>query len=180
MKNKLLSAFFFSSFVALILSLPILTHVETPEAGEGDESEQLRREAYFEQQHRAAPNVDWRKMEANNMLQQYETNLRNRGNAQSRTTFAGGLLNGTWYERGSTNNSGSMNAVDYDAASNQMYSISAGGSLWRGNLIGTAWTPLNRATPSNPVTHRFYEHSPPTGHLRRGVFLVCRGGFPVR
>lgn len=149
MKNKLRASLFFTFFMALIFSLPILTHIEMPEAGEGDEDEQRRREAYFEQQHRAAPNVDWRKMEANNMLQQYETNLRNRGNAQSRTSFAGGLLDGTWYERGSTNNAGSMNAVDYDAASDQLYAISAGGSLWRSNTTGSNWTALNNALVFN-------------------------------
>jgi hypothetical protein len=147
MKNTAQSIAFFALFAGIIFSLPILTNTrnEAPEAGEGEE-ENRRREAYFEGMHRAAPDVNWRAMEAKNMLQQYETNLRNRGNAQARTTFAAGLLNGTWYERGSTNNAGSMAVVDYDALSNQMYSISAGGSLWRGNLTGTTnWTPLNNS-----------------------------------
>jgi Secretion system C-terminal sorting domain len=146
MKKNTSAIAFLALFALLILSLPILTRVETPEAGEGEEGEQRRREAYFENQHRAAPDVNWREVEAKNMLQQYEISLRNRGNATTRggsTPFAGGLLNGTWYERGSTNNAGSMIAVDYDATNDRVYSISAGGSLWRGNLTGTNWTPLS-------------------------------------
>jgi hypothetical protein len=145
MKKTAASITFFALFALIILSLPTLTRPETPEAGEGEEENQ-RREAYFENQHRAAPDVNWREVEAQNMLKQYETNLRNRQNATTRggiTPFAGGLLNGTWYERGSTNNAGSMVAVDYDPTNDRIYSISAGGSLWRGNLTGTNWTPLN-------------------------------------
>ena len=146
MKINISAVAFFAFFALLILSLPILTRVETPKAGEGEEDEQRRREAYFENQHRAAPDVNWREVEAKNMLQQYQISLRNRANATTRggsTPFAGGLLNGTWYERGSTNNAGSMIAVDYDPTNDRVYSISAGGSLWRGNLMGTNWTPLS-------------------------------------
>jgi hypothetical protein len=145
MKNTAASITFFAFFALIILSLPNLTRPEIPEAGEGEE-EQQRREAYFENQHRAAPDVNWREVEAQNMLKQYEISLRNRQNASNRggvTPFAGGLLNGTWYERGSTNNAGSMVAVDYDPTNDRVYSISAGGSLWRGNLTGTNWIPLN-------------------------------------
>jgi hypothetical protein len=145
MKNNTSAIAFFALFALIIFTLPILTRTETPEAGEGDEEEQRRREAYFENMHRAAPDANWRAIEAKNMLQQYETNLRNRNSAQSRTTFAGGLLNGTWYERGSTNNAGSMIAVDYDVATSQIYSIGAGGSLWRSNLTGSNWTPLSNS-----------------------------------
>jgi hypothetical protein len=146
MKKNTASVAFFALFALIIFSLPTLTRTETPEASEGDEAEQARREAYFENQHSAAPNVNWREVEAKNMLQNYETSLRNRQNATTRggiTPFAGGLLNGTWYERGSTNNAGSMIAVDYDPANDRVYSISAGGSLWRGNLTGSSWTPLS-------------------------------------
>ena len=117
-----------------------------PEASEGDEQNQLRRKAYFENQHRAAPNVNWRGIEAQNMLNYYENALRSSKKVQNRgvlSTFAGGLLTGTWYERGSSNNAGSMQPVDFDAASEQIYCISAGGSMWRSNLTGTNWTPLN-------------------------------------
>ncbi len=143
MKNNAPALAFFAIFALIIFSLPLLTRPEMPEAGEGDEAEQHRREAYFENMHRAAPNTNWRAIEAKNMLQQYETNLRKRNNAQARTTFAGGALNGVWYERGSTNNAGSMIAVDYEAASDRIYGVSAGGTLWRGNLTGTNWTPLS-------------------------------------
>jgi Secretion system C-terminal sorting domain len=163
MKNNASATAFFALFALIIFSLPILTRTETPEAGEGDEEEQRRREAYFENMHRAAPDANWRAMEAKNMLQQYETNLRNRNLAQSRTTFAGGLLNGTWYERGSTNNAGSMIAVDYDVPTNQIYSISAGGSLWRSNLTGSNWTSLSNNLSFSP---RFVNVLPTSGGHR--------------
>jgi hypothetical protein len=161
------SVLFFAFFAALIFSLPILTRteaLETPESEEGDADNERRREAYFENMHRAAPDVNWRSIEAKNMLQHYETSLRNRGNAQSRTTFAGGLLNGTWHERGSTNNAGSMVAVDFDATTERIYSVSAGGSLWRSNLTGTNWTPLNN---SLSFSDRFVKLLPLTGTNKR-------------
>jgi hypothetical protein len=165
MKNISLRAIaFFTFFAVIILSLPTLTRPETPEAGEGEEGEQLRREAYFENMHRAAPDVNWREMEAKNMLQQYETRLRNRGNAQSRTPFAGGALNGTWFERGSSNNAGSMVAVDYDPTNDRIYSIGAGGALFRGNLTGTNWAPLSNGLS---FANNFIKVLPITGGGRR-------------
>jgi hypothetical protein len=93
MNKTTASVLFFAFFATIIFSLPILTRteaLETPESEEGDADNERRREAYFENMHRAAPDVNWRSIEAKNMLQHYETSLRNRGNAQSRTTFAGG------------------------------------------------------------------------------------------
>lgn len=50
---------------------------------------------------------------------------------------------GTWSEKGVANIAGSNITLDYDAPTNNIYTISAGGSLWRGSLAGNNWSILN-------------------------------------
>jgi hypothetical protein len=118
-----------------------------PEPMGDDEIENLKkRERWFEAIHRAAPGTNWRNIEASNRIaasQIRQTHIRDFGRNPTAESFAGGAITGTWAERGSSNVAGSIRAVEYDAPTNNIYTISDGGTLWRGNLAGTSWTVLN-------------------------------------
>jgi hypothetical protein len=60
-----------------------------------------------------------------------------------RESFAGGLVQGSWHERGSTNQAGSVIATDYYGPSNNIYTVAASGIIFRGNYDGSGWTSLN-------------------------------------
>ena len=106
------------------------------------------REKYFELIHTAPPGVDWKKIEAANV----ERNIRLRKAMKLQKmivlteteSFANGALKGTWSERGSNNQTGSIIACDYDSIANNLYVISSGGSLWKSTgLQPNNWTLLN-------------------------------------
>lgn len=118
--------------------MPAPTEIN-PHQEEGEMSN--ARKQWFESIHRAAPGTDWRSIDRQQMLQEF----RNRGGAdENRTqeTFANGQLTGTWTERGSSNQAGSLIAVDYVPATDYIYSISAGGALWKGPASGASWTAI--------------------------------------
>ncbi len=114
-----------------------------------DEEQAYResREKYRELIHRAAPNTDWKAIEAENSANALARKRTMPGyglrDAQAET-FAGGALKGDWIERGSQNLSGSVRAIAYEPSNNMLYNVSDGGSLWKRPLTGaTAWTLLN-------------------------------------
>jgi hypothetical protein len=111
------------------------------EEEEGPEKE-ARIRAYNELIHRAAPGTDWRAIELQNSLdaEVYRTGTIARKGAGA---FAGGLLNGSWYERGNTSTAGRMSSFAYEAGSNTLYSLSDAGSLWKINPPSGSWTLLN-------------------------------------
>src|SRR5690606_32876948 len=49
----------------------------------------------------------------------------------------------TWIERGSNNLAGNVQINDFDTVSENLYAISDGGTLWKGDLDDEDWTPLN-------------------------------------
>ncbi len=105
----------------------------------GEEEEGPEREArilaYNNLIHRAATGVDWRAIEAENAVaaDHYRHTV-----AKGASAFAGGLINGSWYERGNNNTAGRMSAFAYDAAANMLYGMSDAGTLW--NTTPTAGT----------------------------------------
>ncbi|MEO7174867.1 MAG: T9SS type A sorting domain-containing protein [Saprospiraceae bacterium] len=104
---------------------------------------QLRR-AHWENMHKAAPGVDWRTVERQNALHLYQELIAT-GNLNSRgeELLANGQLKGEWFERGSYDQAGSVQVIDYDKETDSLYAISAGGTLWRGAIDGYEWLPLN-------------------------------------
>ncbi len=115
-----------------------------PKPVEGEENEKLR-EKYFELRHKTGPNVSWRAIEAENARQI----LIKQQTQSPQGLFANGNINGTWFERGANNQAGSIRAVDYIPASNTIYTISNGGSLWSSVLGSGAWTLRNQSVRFN-------------------------------
>ena len=110
-----------------------------PRPIEGEENEKLR-EMYNALRHKAAPGVDWREIERQNASHNLSL-LRTRGGS---TSFANGAINGSWAEKGASNQTGSIRAIDYVPSENKLYTVSNGGSLWSSVLGSGAWSVINQ------------------------------------
>ena len=89
--------------------------LQTEEDSEG----QLKRDEWIEQMHRAAPETNWRKLEYQTQVQRAEKRARAANSLTFRNggvadTIADGTLIGTWKERGSNNQAGSVFDAEYD------------------------------------------------------------------
>lgn len=105
-----------------------------------EEEEQVRRKAYFENMHRTATGVNWKKIEAQNNITANENMLQSKALNGS---YANGNLKGNWMERGSNNQAGRIEHADYDAASNKLYVVSDVGVLYQGVPDSANWHALN-------------------------------------
>ncbi|MCO6493207.1 MAG: T9SS type A sorting domain-containing protein [Phaeodactylibacter sp.] len=108
--------------------------------------ERAKREAWLELMHQAAPGTDWRQAEYQARMQRH---IERSGQAFFRSNctrelIAGGNLAGRWKERGSTNQAGSVLKTAYDPATDEIWLISAGGTLWRGDRLGLSWEVVNQ------------------------------------
>jgi hypothetical protein len=92
-----------------------------------------RRKSYLRERHRAAPDVDWKAIEAVNGAQQREK--RNQLAAMS-------LGLSRWTERGSNNQAGRMHVAVPAPDGVHLYAGSSKGGVWRGQLDGQEWTAL--------------------------------------
>ncbi|MBK8566075.1 MAG: hypothetical protein IPN76_22715 [Saprospiraceae bacterium] len=115
-----------------------------------DEDGQARREAWIELLHKAAPGVDWRAIDHQNLRLLRELKAGLGGGDRSIEFFADSTLMGEWAERGSVNQSGSLRTVDYHAPSDKIYALSEGGSVWRGGTNNEGWEVLNDDRRFNP------------------------------
>jgi len=101
-----------------------------------------RKRQYFEMIHGNNPDVDWRAINNANFRAIYEQRVVKRKN-KTPEIFANGEIEAEWIERGSNNNAGNVRISDYDPSTDAVYSISDGGTLWKGSISGTTWEPLN-------------------------------------
>ncbi len=111
----------------------------------------IKRDSYIEQMHRAAPDIDWKKKDAQTRKKKFlkKQNLIKSGkHLKSGTTgnFADGNIIGAWHERGSNNLAGRMMVTDYDHETENIYCASAGGMIWKSDLNGNNWQSLNDIT----------------------------------
>ena len=115
---------------------------------EDENNEELRRQ-WIEELHRCRPDVDWQAVNRRNanLLANLRPAALPRSTAES---FANGQLKGVWSDRGSVNQSGSMDAICYVPSTDQVYAFGGelsnyigGRSLWKGNRDGSGWTLLN-------------------------------------
>lgn len=104
------------------------------------------RRAWFEKLHQAEEGVDWKQIEYETAMGKHIQKAQARKSLQKRSqeeTFAGGAVVGTWKERGSIDQAGSVIAMDYDIHSDMIYTVGAGGSLWRRSRTINDWTLIN-------------------------------------
>ncbi len=103
---------------------------------------------YFEKLHWAAPEVSWKQIEHQNAIAKHQVKAELRKNELSSRdgieTVANGNLSGEWIERGSQNQSGSVFDVVYDQDTDELYLVSAGGSIFKGKRDGSEWNVIQQ------------------------------------
>lgn len=114
---------------------------------------QSERKAWLERMHRTAPGTSWKQIE-------YQTQYRKRllrqqfGNARSDCSalevIPGTDLTGRWVERGSNNQAGSVFETAYDPVLDEIWLISAGGSLWKTPRSNPSWQLVNQDIQLEP------------------------------
>lgn len=136
---------------------------ETPGFVKEEGDKEKKREVWIEAMHRTAPGVNWREIEQYNQEVKQKEKFSLKNNIQDRwgiEYFADSTLVGQWYERGAKDVTGSQVATDYDPETDYLYSIGAGGPIFKGKSDGTDWHVLNqefqfdqryiRIFPTNP------------------------------
>lgn len=111
-----------------------------PEALEKEE-----RSRWLEIMHQSKPGTDWRTIEYERRYELSSTH-KNRLHLRSepqQESWADGRLMGNWFERGSSNQAGSVDEVVFDVENGSLFLLSAGGSLWKGQMNGDNWTVVN-------------------------------------
>ena len=125
----------------------------------GEEGENLyRRELWLESMHRSAPGVNWRQIEYQNRLEYvraYGSSRASRGSSCELEAFATGLVVGRWQERGSLNQAGSVFDTEYDPLRDEVWLVSAGGTLWKSKLDGNNWQVVHQDFQFNPGLLKF-------------------------
>ena len=160
MKSKLLIPIAFLIFCGTIIT--VLFHLEkqtldqlpAPTTGETivkegaeDGDNQQKREAWFDLMHQAAPGTNWKSLEYQTQMQRHKKRSEIRSKVSNRSTeeiLANGNLIGEWKERGSRDQSGSVFVTEFDEDTEEIYLVSAGGTLWKGTLQGTDWKAINQ------------------------------------
>ncbi|SVB07113.1 uncharacterized protein METZ01_LOCUS159967, partial [marine metagenome] len=114
----------------------------------------IDRQEWIENMHRAAPGIDWEKMNQQTRFikikqktlsrkQLEKDGILSRESIQSTVTNTVRDIPGMWIERGSNNLAGRIRTADIDFDNSYIYCASSGGNIWKGNLDGTNWASLN-------------------------------------
>lgn len=121
---------------------------ETPaSANEEDADRHTKKQRWFDAMHRAAPGVDWKQIEYQNQKEKARARQLLRKKITNRSGieyFIDSTLVGQWYERGAKNVTGSQVYTDYDPDTDYLYSVAAGGSIFKGTSSGKDWHALNQ------------------------------------
>ncbi|HMQ48286.1 MAG TPA: T9SS type A sorting domain-containing protein [Saprospiraceae bacterium] len=182
MKSKSFNPLIASALLLCYACQPVENHLEqrvpTPTDGRtvihyGEEGEERdKRAAWLEQLHGSAPEVDWRTLEYQTQMQRHKRweatpTQRSLCNGQ---TIENAYLKGHWEERGSSNQAGSVFDTEYDPVADEIWLISAGGTLWRGASDGSQWAVVNQDFQFNPGLLKFL----PRDGGRRLVAIIGR------
>lgn len=140
----LLLAFCISNCQTPEKNLPKPTEGTQLHQGTDDEGNANAREAWFERMHRHAPETSWQQLEYQNAMTHHLWKQQSASTRSDEEILANGVLTGRWIEKGSTNQAGSVYETIYDAQTDKIYTVSAGGTLWRANRNGTNWEVVNQ------------------------------------
>ncbi|MFC1732342.1 T9SS type A sorting domain-containing protein [candidate division KSB1 bacterium] len=102
-----------------------------------EDENHLKREQWINEIHRAAPGVNWRKMDEQLRFQRMK---RKSSNLKYRQSIG---IEGYWKEVGSKNQAGRIHLAEIDTSNGVLFCASSGGNVWKGNLNGTQWESLN-------------------------------------
>lgn len=102
------------------------------------------REAWFELMHRHAPGISWQQLEYQTAMERHQQRRHQAPLRSENEILADGALTGRWIEKGNSNQAGSVYETLYDVTTDKIYTVSAGGTLWRGNRTSTDWQVVNQ------------------------------------
>lgn len=125
------------------------------------------RQAWIEQRHRAAPDVDWRQQDAN-----YRALLNKKKTPLPHVKAAALLSNGrdgVWQELGSTNQAGRVVLAKLDPVDNTVWALADGGQLWTRPLEGVAWSVVSDS-------HRLHRQDDIAFTMTNGQRRLIRAG----
>jgi hypothetical protein len=109
-----------------------------------NEAEEEGYRQYYEESRRAALGDDWQRITQDNLERASQARLFPKEDA-----FAGGALQGNWYERGGSTVSGSTVATAFYPTTEEIYAITSSGTLIKGGLTGGAWANISDAINFN-------------------------------
>jgi len=117
-----------------------------PSAEEGGDAG-LARISWIEKMHTGGQTEsNWRAIERSNR-EEIRAQMKAKSSLRARTNVVDTLFPGytaEWSERGSSNQAGSVHVSTYDSVTQVLYGISAGGSLWKGDLDGAEWEVIDQ------------------------------------
>jgi hypothetical protein len=150
MKNFIRHSALFIICISLLFSCKkenkILTPIPTDTIIKYDmEDGSLRdvKKAWLDMIHQSSPEVDWKITERDNALEKYNNSKKLATKGSGSEVIANGKLNGEWKEIGSRNQAGSVFATAYNKVTDHVFTISAGGQLWKGKSDGSQWDVQN-------------------------------------
>ncbi|RMG84732.1 MAG: T9SS C-terminal target domain-containing protein [Bacteroidetes bacterium] len=123
-------------------NMPAPTTILSDHEEDGNNGE--KRAQWFEKMHRAAPGTNWRALEYETQKNRAERRAQAHTRNPISETLANGHLTGTWVERGSINQAGSVFDAEYDPVTDEIWLLSAGGTLWKAHRDGSDWAPVNQ------------------------------------
>ena len=106
--------------------------------GENKENN-IKREKWIKEMHKAAPGTNWRLMDFKTRLLKYK-NKKKKINLKESTN---GNVSGFWKEVGSKNLAGRTHLVDVDTSTGSVYLASSGGNIWKGEIDSNNWVSIN-------------------------------------
>ena len=139
---------------------------DSQDEGEGNA---LERELWIENMHYTAPGQNWRDIERKNAIKKGVQTNPTRDNGL--VILGDSLYTGEWAEKGSKNQAGSVIAVEYLVDENKIYTISSGGTLWKGDLDGSNWEVINESFIFDSNDLRFIDL--PNGN-KRMILSIAR------
>lgn len=109
---------------------------------EDEEEKHKKRDEWFKAMHKSAPGIDPAQMDLRARVERQAETYSTAKSAGMNEIFANGKIEGTWEERGCKVQSGRIMYTDYDAQNDILYTLSAGGTVWKQDP-SVEWIPLN-------------------------------------
>ena len=140
--------------------LPIVSINSSPSEGPRFSEEDglhFKRQEWWDQLHRTPEGVNWRQLEYLTQMKRHEKRreLLSFRSEDCYLSLPEANLKGNWEERGSTNQAGSIFRTTYEPDLDEIWLISAGGSLWKGHRQTLNWTVVNQDLQFDPMLLAF-------------------------
>ena len=120
--------------------IPVPTAVHQVMADEADY--EAKRDNYFDLIHTGGQDIDWKKI-MNDNFEATAAWVRQMKQSKALVQYANAEIAGEWFERGSNDQAGNVGASAFDQLTEDLYAVSDGGIIWKGNINSTSFVSLN-------------------------------------